>query len=396
MYEESGDLFENTCQEVASEVSMFPEFVSLLREVAKQKHVRAVVVTAGIRRIWEKVLENEGLSAVKVIGGGRIEDGFVVTAAVKAALIDRLRETHHMYVWAFGDSVLDLDMMKKADQAIVVVGEEHTRRDHMETALEDAISNHGLKARQALLPSNVSPRVDTTRLPVVKLDDPKFVNSILCARPRRSQKLFHATGKNTAKVLMTPTRDAAVSGLALREAHRRIGFYLATEFLADIIGVKECPITHVQGQPTTGHRLRDEKKTLIVALMRGGEPMAFGVNDALPLAMFFHAKDPEDLKLRHLQGISTVVLVDSVVNSGKSVVEFVEHIRKQESDSAISIVVVSGVVQAQSISEGDLAKLLADDEEFSVVALRISDNKFTGRGTTDTGNRLFNTTHLTS
>lgn len=26
--------------------------------------------------------------------------------------------------------------------------------------------------------------------------------------------------------------------------------------------------------------------------------------------------------------------------------------------------------------------------------LALSDNKFTGRGTTDTGNRLYNTTHL--
>ena len=38
------------------------------------------------------VLEREGLSKeVKVIGGGRITDGFVVTAVVKAALVARLR-----------------------------------------------------------------------------------------------------------------------------------------------------------------------------------------------------------------------------------------------------------------------------------------------------------------
>jgi uracil phosphoribosyltransferase len=34
-----------------------------------------------------------------------------------------------------------------------------------------------------------------------------------------------------------------------------------------------------------GYRLLHEEATLIVPLMRGGEPMAFGVNEAFPLAM---------------------------------------------------------------------------------------------------------------
>lgn len=54
--------------------------------------------------------------------------------------------------------------------------------------------------------------------------------------------------------------------------------------------------------------------------MRGGEPTAFGVSDAFPLAMFAHAGDAEDLKLHHLQGQLTVMLVDSVVNTGKTIV----------------------------------------------------------------------------
>jgi len=56
--------------------------------------------------------------------------------------------------------------------------------------------------------------------------------------------------------------------------------------------------------------------------------------------------------------------------------------------------VIAGVVQALSVSKGSLAEALADHAKFSLVALRLSDNKFTGRGATDTGNRLFNTTHL--
>src|ERR1700712_3386368 len=96
--------------------------------------------------------------------------------------------------------------------------------------------------------------------------------------------------------------------------------------------------------------------------MRGGEPMAFGVNDAFPLAWFVHAKEPKELETHHVVGQKTILLVDSVVNNGKSVLEFVEHIRKI--DAYTRIVVVAGVVQAQSVSldrGGAVAKLLEED-----------------------------------
>jgi uracil phosphoribosyltransferase/phosphoserine phosphatase len=395
LYEETTDdqEFDAICQDVASAVTMHPEFVSLLQLVAEQEHVGAVVVSCGLRRIWDKVLEREGLSkTVKVIGGGRIADGFVVTAAVKAALVSRLRDAQ-MYVWAFGDSPLDLDMLSKADQAIVVVGEEQTRSKTMDAALMNAIDNDGLRACQAVLPSNASPRLDSTRLPLIQLMEHEFVHSVLRRRSRYAGlQVLHATDRSAAKLLMTPTRDATVAGPVLREAHRRVGWYLATEFLADLIGVEEYPIPHVQGHNTIGYRLFHEQQTLIVALMRGGEAMALGVNDAFPLAMFVHASRPDDIMVHHLQGRFAVVLVDSVVNSGKTVVQFVQHVR--DLHATIRIVVVAGVIQAQSVSESSHVWALARRAKFSLIALRLSNNKFTGRGTTDTGNRLFNTTHL--
>jgi uracil phosphoribosyltransferase len=187
-------------------------------------------------------------------------------------------------------------------------------------------------------------------------------------------------------------RNAMVSGPVLRDVHHRVGWYLATEFLTELIGMESYLTTHVLGHSTTSYRLRSEKLTLIVALMRGGEPMALGVNDAFPLAMFVHAKNPTDIQPPHLLEQRTIILVDSVVNNGKSVVEFVQHIRGL--NATIRIVVVAGVVQADSVDGGSIAQILERDENFSLVALRLSDNKFTGKGTTDTGNRLFNTTQL--
>jgi uracil phosphoribosyltransferase/phosphoserine phosphatase len=395
LYEEAtdDDDFNVVCEQVASRVTMHPEFVSLLRRVANEVHVGAVIITCGLCHVWDKILAREGLSKIKVIGGGRIADGFVVTASVKAALVSRLRDVHHMYVLGFGDSPLDLGMLSEAHEAVVVVGEEQIRSKTMEEALQSAIDDNGLRrACQVLLPPHAPPRLDTDKLPLIQFN-PEFVQSILRRRRPATVRIVDATKRSAAKILMTSMRDAGVAGPALREAHRRVGSYLAVEFVAEMIGLEEFTIPHVQGHDTNGHRLRHEQQTAVVALMRGGEPMAFGVNDAFPLAMFIHATKPVDLKIHHLRKLHTVLLVDSVINSGKSVVEFIHHIRSL--DATIRIVIIAGTVQAKSVSEGSLFfQELERDTNLSLVALRLSENKFTGRGTTDTGNRLFNTMHI--
>lgn len=396
LYEEAAgdEEYDAICQKVASAVTMHPEFVSLLHQVGERSHVAAVIVTCGLRQVWENVLEREGLSdTVKVIGGGRLSDDFVVSAEVKGALVSRLRVLHQQYTWAFGDSPLDLAMLKEADQAVVVVGEEKIRSKSMEAALTDAMDNHGLRACQVVLPSSAAPRLDTTKLPLINLMEPGLVTSILrCRTQSAGLRVLHATEESSVKLLMTPMRDATRAGPDLREAHRRVGWYLAIEFLGDAIGLEEFEIPHAQGHSTRGYRLFQERQTTIVALMRGGEAMAFGVSDAFPLATFVHASDPADVKLHHLHDQGAMVLVDSVVNNGKTVVEFVQHIRSLS--STVRIVVVTGVAQAQSISEGGPIHSLSHESGLSLVALRLSDNKYTGKGTTDTGNRLFNTTHL--
>jgi len=235
--------------------------------------------------------------------------------------------------------------------------------------------------------------LDTTRLPLVDITDPEFIESVF-RRPRcPSPQVLHATSKSAAKLLMTPTRDATIAGPALRDAHRRVGWYLAMEFLADLIGLEEYRIPHVQGHQTEGHRLVHEQRTLIVALMRGGEAMAFGVNDAFPLAMFVHAKRPEEILPDHVEQQHTVLLVDSVINNGNTAMQFIR--RARDLHAGARIVVVAGVVQSQAVT-GDrpLARALVHDANLNIVALRLSDNMYTGRGTTDTGNRLFNTTDI--
>lgn len=128
--------FNRRCRDVAARTALYPEFVSLLRVVKSQRHVGAVIVTSGLRRIWEEILNREGLSKqVKVVGGGRISDEFIVNPSVKETVVDHLQNFYKKYVWAFGDSPLDVEMLKKANQAIVVVGKEGQRSKSMDAAL---------------------------------------------------------------------------------------------------------------------------------------------------------------------------------------------------------------------------------------------------------------------
>lgn len=99
--------------------------------------------------------------------------------------------------------------------------------------------------------------------------------------------------------------------------------------------------------------------------------MAFGINDALPSAMFIHAKAPEDVLKQHADGKQIVTLVDSVESSGKTMVKFVRHIRTLH--PTIRIIIVAGVVQQQCIQKGSLATMTADDGTIDVIMLRRSD-----------------------
>lgn len=82
--------------------------------------------------------------------------------------------------------------------------------------------------------------LDTTKLPQIELTGHEFVNSVLA-----HLHLVHATDRGAAKLLITPMRDTTVAGPKLREAHHRAGWYLANEFLTDVIGFEEFLITHV-------------------------------------------------------------------------------------------------------------------------------------------------------
>ncbi|KAJ2918152.1 hypothetical protein MD484_g2220, partial [Candolleomyces efflorescens] len=395
--------FEGLCGSVSQFVEIYADIKELLASAQENPRIKVFVVTCGWRRIWQRVLQREGLAdKITIVGGGRFSDGFVVTPEVKEDLVARLRDEYKKVTYSFGDSPVDLGMLQQAHRAIVIVGGEKTRSKTMDQQLGASIEK-GLVARQIIF-DNATPRLDTTTLPVTTVQqvlseireivkDGELLTGVT-SKVSENPRFQHLTDSAASKILATPTRDASFSGPILRDAHRRIGYYLAINLISEIVGVETYSIPHVQGRPTEGHRLRDEAETAIVAIMRGGEPMASGVNDAFPLASFVHAGEADELTPRRINDRKTIILVDSVINSGKTIVEFVEKVRLVS--EAVRIVVVAGVVQADVMDSGTgtMARMLTGDGNAWLVALRMSKNKFTGKGGTDTGNRLFNTTQM--
>lgn len=398
LYEEScSDIeFDSICDKVALRTALYPQMSFILHQVGRYHYICPVIVTCGLRRVWEKVVARNGLSGmVKVVGGGRLDDGFVVALSVQRNLVLRAKGNHSAYTWAFGDSSLDLPMLMAANKPIVIVGDKHTRSEDMEKELLQAILSGGLQARQAVLADNSSPPrlAGLDRLPVIDITDPEFVDPILQTHNRPGGlELYHATDSAAAKILMTPTRNSAVRGPSLRDYHFKVGAHLARMFVSELIGIEEFTVRDVYNNETAGYQLLKEGKTLIVALMRGGEPMAHGINNAFPSAQFLHAREPKGITREHIEGSAAVILVDLVINNGTRIVKFVESIRAMH--GAIRIIVVADIVQKQAVSGDSPIRALARSSKLSIVALRLSNDNYTGSGSTDTGNRLFNSLHL--
>ena len=356
----------------------------VLARAAREPHIRAIVVTCGRAEIWEKVLARHNLSHVRVLGSSRLADNsYVITDILKSRIVRSL-QAMRLRVIAFGDSPLDLPMLRSADKAYIVVGSAATRSTTMDNALSHALSS-GLEVHQILLPPFSPPRIDPITLPIISLT-PSTVTTLF-RRP-----FIHATPKPAALLLATPTRDAALSGPALRKAHERIGTYLAMEYLSSIVGLATHDIAHVQGHSVAGHHFHSEDETLILPLMRGGEPMALSTSKAFPRASFAHTRTYPDIEQANFIDKKTVVIVDSVVNTGASVVGFMRALRRDHPH--VRVIVVAGVVQAGAVMVGALADMLESDENLTLVALRKSENRYKGVDGTDTGHRLFGTTYL--
>ena len=303
-------------------------------------------------------------------------------------------------------AAVDIPMLQASDRGYVVIDDRKNR------SLKTFIAKHTLQQSPfksgRLYQLHVGNKNDTTLcyhtgIMVGCLDElrQQLVSKDLY------QVLQYAENSNVANLLATQTRRSDLFGPALQDVHRDVGRFLAEKLVDedhlghDLVTLKS--FSHVQ-VGTTFDGIVTHDNMVIVPLMRGGEPMSRGVYDYFPCAQLIHDWDNDDKKSHSLLKkaletihphhdkffFKTVVLVDSVVNEGKSIRHTIDQIQSlaqnNEEQHQLRIVVLTAVMQKNASM-----RLPKEYPRVQFLALRISENKYAGKGGTDTGNRLFGT-----
>lgn len=200
--------------------------------------------------------------------------------------------------------------------------------------------------------------------------------------------LKHFTTRHAVRLLATESRRTDTTPFALSRSHIALGRFVASEMVDDL-PLEAREIQHPQGI-RQGWQVVDEHKVVIVVLMRAGLYAAEGVREMLPNSRIVHVSSPRGTGLEQSQLDAlgpicdrTIILVDSVVNTGASIEPIIIQLRSGNARWIAVLALVTPVPTAE--------RLERDHPDVHFYFARISENSYVGKGSTDTGNRLFGT-----
>ena len=270
-----------------------------------------VVLSSGIKDLWSDIANAKNL--------GTIFASPYISADVKYYVVKQLRE-HGYTIFAYGDSKIDLYMLREADKGFLYIGKRISR----------SLKNESL--------SGLVPIYDHSLAILADEDEEVQADIAICKS------------------------NSGISGSRLAAAHVRlgeeIGRHIATVF--------------------------PEKNTSILVLERGGR--FFGDGVYMGAGGIFYSMNP---KQDDAPVINTerVVIVDSVINTGKSIMRIIDELKNH--NPGIDVIIAANVIQNEAV---ELFK------DYLVFATRLSKNSFvgvnqskqTGKTGPDTADRLFN------
>lgn len=276
------------------------------------KDYNYVILSSGISDLWAKIGEQKGLL--------NIFADPMISADTKYFVVKLLKENGYT-ITAYGDSKIDVFMLREADESILYVGERISR------------SLEGENIFGIHLIYNHAPYVLAEEMKAEILEDVAICKS-----------------------------DSGINGSRLASAHLKLGIQLG-EKMATMI---------------------PEQNTAILVLERGGR--FFGDGLYIGFGGTFYSINPSKEKLPNIKE-DRIVIVDSVINSGKSIHKMISEMKAE--NPTVDIIIATNVIQKDTLSMF---------EEYKVFAVRISENSFVGRnqakqiGKTgpDTADRLFN------
>jgi uracil phosphoribosyltransferase len=184
------------------------------------------------------------------------------------------------------------------------------------------------------------------------------------------------------RLLVDATRRARPDGSALARGHRKVGHALA-RIVAEYLPLDEDTIDHVVG-PSRGVRVKAGAEPIIVAMLRAGPFVAEGIWESFPGSALV-LQPAHAVRLHSIPATGrTVVLVDGVINTGNSIRPLVKQLIALDPMKAVVVTLVGYRPTLESIA--------TEYPLIDLIAARVSDNSYVGKGGTDTGARLFGTT----
>lgn len=109
------------CVESSKCVNIYPDFISFI-DAIKDK-VELILVTSGLSLSWHNIINNHSVGFINLIGGNYFpSDSFVVDKKAKGIIAREIKNANKV-VFAFGDTMIDFEMLKEANNSYLVVNE---------------------------------------------------------------------------------------------------------------------------------------------------------------------------------------------------------------------------------------------------------------------------------
>ncbi|HNF57920.1 MAG TPA: HAD hydrolase family protein [Leptospiraceae bacterium] len=121
----SKEIYEIACKQTAKDVVLYTPILDFIERNLNK--VNIIFVTAGVKKIWDEVVNFHSLSNVSVIGGNNLNfDNYIIDKNAKGYVVDFLKNKNN-FIISFGDSLVDYDMLTKSNFGILVVNEKRNK-----------------------------------------------------------------------------------------------------------------------------------------------------------------------------------------------------------------------------------------------------------------------------
>ena len=304
-------LFVKELQDVSIDKSKIQELTINTEIYDKIASHNYIVLSSGIEVLWNEIAEDKKLNVIFASP--------YISADVKFFIIKQLKEQGYT-IYAFGDSKIDLYMLREADKGFLYIGNRISR----------SLENESL-------------------LGLITIYDHSLI------------VLADETAETSDDIAICKS-NSGINGSRLAAAHLRLGEKVGKRIATVFPG----------------------ENTSILVLERGGR--FFGDGVYMGAGGVFYSINPkkDDIPILNTE---RVVIVDSVINTGKSIMKIIDKIRKLDPD--IEVIIATNVIQNKAV------EALKD---YLVIVTRVSKNSFIGvnqskqNGMTgpDTADRLFN------